>query len=110
MQKKNRPDFLSSRLLVVAVLMLQAVWAHAAELSAEMRAGYGNSDNIFLSPTNPTSDSIWTAGMSLGLLEETRKVLADIQAVADYLDYQDTFDSEVIGAVDFLSLCELGVA
>lgn len=100
MSNNNKLNLLYPGLLFYSVLGLGTGLANAAELGAELRAGYSTTDNIFLTADNEVSDSIWTAGMTFNLLEETTRLFAEIEAVADYLDYKDTFDSEVVGALD----------
>jgi len=100
MSNKNRPNLLYSGLLFYSALGLGAGLANAAELGAELRAGYSTTDNIFLTAVDETSDSIWTAGMTFNLFEQTNRLFAEVNAVADYLDYDKSFDSEVIGALD----------
>ena len=102
MSNNNKLNLLCPSLLLFSVLAVATGSANAAELGAEMRAGYSTTDNIFLTAGNEISDSIWTAGMTFTLFEETNRMLAQIEAVADYLDYDETFDSEVIGALDLL--------
>jgi len=89
-----------SAFIVIGVLVFGT--SLAAEIGAEFRAGFSVSDNIFLSPDNGTEDSIWTAGMSFNLTEQTSRVLAEVEVVADYLNYDETFESETAGAVDAL--------
>ena len=72
----------------------------AAEIEAELRAGYLITDNIFRTSTDETSDFVWTGGMSLDFTEETSRISADIRGVINYLNYDRTYESESIGGLN----------
>ena len=85
---------------VLVSMLLASSMAQATELGSEFRVGYMKTDNIFLAPSDGTESSIGTFGMTFSLKEETVRTQAEIRMIADYLDYEDYFDSEWIAALD----------
>jgi len=102
MDNKNKTELHWKSLALVVVFLVSCGGASAAEVDAEFRAGYTVSDNIFLQPEDGIEDSIWSAGLTLSIFEESNRTLVDVRLVADYLNYFDTFDSETVGALDAL--------
>jgi hypothetical protein len=76
--------------------------AEAAEIGTELRAGLTRTDNVFLTNENEVEDDIFVAGVTLEYDEETNRTIIDLRGVADYFDYQDSFEAEWVGGVDAL--------
>jgi hypothetical protein len=98
----NNKSLLQTPGVVLTLASLLAPGAvTAAEIEAELRLGYGVSDNIFREELVETEEDIVTGGFSFNLIEETRRLSADIRSHIDHLNYKDnTFDEEWIGGVD----------
>ncbi len=101
--KKTTTSLLVSSAAVAAVSLLTSGLLYAAEIEAEFRTTYMRSDNVTRDDLDPIEEDIWTIGATFEFSENTLRSNTDIQAVFDYLDYQDdTFDSEVVGALNAL--------
>jgi len=74
---------------------------YGIEISGELNAGIGASDNIARTAQDPISDTYTLVGLKLDVVEESRRVQATVSSQFDYLDYRDeTFDAELIGGLN----------
>lgn len=74
--------------------------AHGADIEAEFNVGVGRSDNIARTSDNEIDEVIGVAGFNFALIEETRRLSADIRSQFDYLYYEGgTFDNEWVGGL-----------
>jgi len=102
MPNKNNSSLLISSLALVLASVIGPGLSMAAEIGAQFRAAYINTDNIFLQPEDEVNDYIWSAGMSLTLKENTSRMSADVRGIIDYMNYDQSYDSETIGGLDAL--------
>jgi len=98
---KRRSFFLRAVVLPVwGWTALAGSAAHGVEIEAQFNVGVGVSDNIARTSDNEIDEVIGVAGFNFSLIEETRRVSADIQSQFDYLYYKDgTFDNEWVGGL-----------
>ncbi len=90
-------SFLIASLCVAAL----AGAAMAAEITANVSAGVGVSDNIARTDSDQINETFNLVGAQFQLTELTQSIDAQIQANIDYLQYQDnTFSDQVVGGVD----------
>jgi hypothetical protein len=82
-------------------LLATTLWvanAYSADVTFGVEAGVGESDNIRRTPNNEVSETIGTVGLDFSILQNTRRVQADVSADLAYNDYlHNTYDGEVIG-------------
>ena len=102
MSNNNNSNLLFLNLFLVFTGLFGSSPLAAAEFDAEFRAGYITTDNILLAPTDEIDENIWTGGLTLDLAEESSRITTDIHVVADYLDYDQSFESEWIGGINAL--------
>jgi hypothetical protein len=97
----NNPDLWTVSAISLSLLLALPAPTSAADIEAEFRAGYGRSDNIArLEEDEQIDESIQTIGLSLDVLQETRKFEFVLRSNFDYLVYADeTFDDEVVGGL-----------
>ena len=90
----------NSNWILLAVAALLPVAAQAVDVEMAGDVGVAASDNIELSATNKRSDTIASAGAQFSVLEQSRKLSADVVGDLAFLDYlRNTYDSQVIGNV-----------
>jgi hypothetical protein len=76
---------------------------HAVDINAGFALGVGYSDNINRASDDRIDETIARTGMALSAIENGRKLDLDIRGSLDYYDYlNDTYDSDVVGALDAL--------
>lgn len=73
--------------------------ASAAEIEAQFNASYARTDNVFFQPANPIEDDIFEVGANFRFLEETRRALININAVAAHRQYADSFNDQTVGSL-----------
>lgn len=72
---------------------------HAATVQVEGEVGAGRSDNIARTATVKQADTITSIGMSFSVLENSRRMEADLMGDLAWLDYRNgTFNSELVGS------------
>lgn len=76
--------------------------SHAfAEVTYTVEAGAGNSDNITRVEDDEVSETMATAGVTLEWHEARPRLIADVSADANYVEYlDDTYDGEIVGGLD----------
>lgn len=103
MSNKNKSSLVVSTLALTIVSLLGFNALTAAEIEAELRAGYSVSDNIYRDENVEIEEDLVTGGFSFDLTEHTRRLTAAIRSKFDYLNYKDdTFEEEWVGGVEAL--------
>lgn len=104
----KKPIVERSGTFLISVVVLGSGIVAAAEVDTELRLGYGVTDNIFRIASNEIEEDILSGGVSLDLIEETRRLSAHIRTNLDYLNYiDDTFEEEWLGGIDALVRLDL---
>jgi hypothetical protein len=89
-------------LLVMATVLYPAS-SNAADVNAGFSLGVAYTDNIDRLDSGGRNETIAQTGMTLSILEASRRINADVRSSLNYYDYIDnTFDSDLVGAVDAL--------
>lgn len=85
-----------SRHLLLGLMALPGVaGAATAELSADV--GVGRTDNIARVSSGERSETIRSAGVEFALLQQTRRLSADVVGDLEWFDYaRNTYDSELV--------------
>jgi hypothetical protein len=90
---------LSGSIAAVCALFLGA--EARADLTYEVEAGVGHSDNITRVETEKVDETLATIGANVEWMERTRRLEADVLVDLDYVEYlDDTYDGEVLGTAD----------
>lgn len=85
----------------VTAVLSSATYAQEEEYSLSFSAGASYSDNIRRDSANEVSDTSAQAGLKLNLIQEKRRVSANVAADLEYLTYLDnTYDDELRGGLD----------
>jgi hypothetical protein len=83
---------------MAALGALLAVGAARADITYEVEAGVGHSDNVTRTDAAQTDDSLASLGLNLNWRERTRRLQGDVVTDVSYVEYlDDTYDAEVIG-------------
>jgi hypothetical protein len=89
----------SGSIAAVCALLLSAE-AHA-DLTYEVEAGVGHSDNISRVETGETDETLASIGANVDWTEKTRRLEGDVLVDLDYVEYlDDTYEGEVVGTAD----------
>lgn len=89
----------SGSIAAVCALLLGA--EARADLTYEVEAGVGHTDNITRVETGETDETLATIGTRVDWTEDTRRLSADVFADLDYVEYLDgTYDGEIVGTAD----------
>ena len=89
----------SGSIAAVCALLLGA--EARADLTYEVEAGVGHTDNITRVETGETDETLATIGTRVDWTEDTRRLAADVFADLDYVEYLDgTYDGEIVGTAD----------
>jgi len=90
----------ASGILVAAGLMAASLTSQAFELDAEIRAGYGFTDNVTRSPDVTIEERLQTAGLTLELEQHSRKLDLILNSSFEFLHFEyDTFDDDLVGGL-----------
>ena len=65
------------------ILGLAAADASAVDVDAATQIGIGYSDNLARAGINDINETIYTAGLTFSIIEESQNVTADVQARVD---------------------------
>jgi hypothetical protein len=72
-----------------------------ADLTYEVEAGVGHSDNITRVESNQVDETLATVGTHVDWTKVTRRLDADVFVDLDYVEYlDDTYEGEVVGTAD----------
>jgi hypothetical protein len=86
---------------IAAVCALLLGGEARAELTYEVEAGVGHSDNITRVTTDEVDETLATIGANVDWTESTRRLDADVLVDLDYVEYlDDTYEGEVVGTAD----------
>jgi len=90
----------------VVLLMMTGIYAassNAADVNAGFSLGVAYTDNIDRLDSGGRDETIAQGGMSLSIAETSRRINADVRSALSYYDYiDDTYESDLVGAVDAL--------
>jgi hypothetical protein len=90
----------------VVLLMMTGLYAassNAADVNAVFSLGAAYTDNIDRLDSGGRDETIAQGGMSLAIAETSRRIDADVRSSLTYYDYiDDTYESDLVGAVDAL--------
>jgi hypothetical protein len=90
---------LSRSIAAVCALFLGA--EARADLTYEVEAGVGHSDNITRVESEQVDETLATIGARVDYTNTTRRLDADVNVDLDYVEYlDDTYDGEVLGTAD----------
>ena len=89
----------SGSIAAVCALLLGA--EARADLTYEVEAGVGHSDNITRVSEDEVAESLATIGTHVNWSKMTRRLDADVFVDLDYVEYLDnTYDGEIVGTAD----------
>lgn len=87
---------------------MSATCASAANVDYSVEAGVGRSDNIRRTSSDEVGETIGTAGVQLGITQNSRRMVTNVSADLAYYNYFDnTYNGEVIG--NFNGLVDLRI-
>jgi hypothetical protein len=86
---------------LAALGALLAAGAARADITYEVEAGVGHSDNITRVADGEVDETLASLGVDLTWTERTRRLQADVLTDVSYVEYlDDTYDGEVVGNAD----------
>lgn len=75
--------------------------AYSMDMGAELRAGYGTSDNIERVAEDEVDETIVSAGFSLDMVEDRNRFDFLLRSSIDYITYQNgTYEDEPVGGLN----------
>lgn len=86
--------------IVAALALLGATAAHA-QVTFEVAAGLGHSDNISRVEDGEIDETLASLGIDLQWQEKTRRLDGDVLVDLSYVEYlENTYDGEIVGTAD----------
>jgi hypothetical protein len=85
-------------LAAVVTAVSAAPAGQAAQPGYEVTVGVGEADNVFLAPSNRTSDTIFLQGVEFSWHDKQSRLTADVDADLNYLEFVNhSFNNQLVG-------------